>query len=288
MNTPGFDLIQPNGGRTTSVVFASPHSGRDYSAAFLAQSSLDKLSIRSSEDAFVDKLFAAAPDYGAPLLCARAPRAYVDLNRGADELDAAVIDGLTSRATNARIASGLGVIPRVVSHGRAIYTGKISLAEALRRIEEVWHPYHAALHRLTAENTAQFGEAILIDCHSMPHEAIQAFARAGIKRPNIVLGDRYGSSASAAVLALVEAAFSRQGFAVSRNAPFSGAYIVQQYGRPSRNQHAIQIEIDRALYMNEQTIQPNANFLNTQIRLTAAIEEITAIGRSSSTQLAAE
>ncbi|MEO8529948.1 MAG: N-formylglutamate amidohydrolase [Deltaproteobacteria bacterium] len=288
MNPDHFKLTEPDGGRSSSVIFASPHSGRDYSPAFIAQSNLDMLALRSSEDAFVDKLFMAAESFGSPLLCALAPRAYVDLNRAADELDSAVIDGLTLRSTNARVASGLGVIPRVVSHGRAIYQGKMTVDDAMRRLDAVWHPYHTTLARLMHSNVERFGESILIDCHSMPHDAIQSFARPGVKRPNVVLGDRYGSSASATLLALVEAAFTRQGFQVSRNAPFSGAYIVQQYGRPSRNQHAIQVEIDRAMYMNEQTIQPSANFLNVQIRLTAAIEEIAAIGRMGMARLAAE
>ena len=282
------DLAMPEGGTTTSVIFASPHSGRAYPPEFLSASVLDERSIRSSEDAFVDMLFAAAPVFGAPLLKANAPRAYVDLNRGADELDPAVIDGLKTSLANARVSSGLGVIPRVVSNGRAIYRGKITRAEADRRLSEVWHPYHITLSRLTSDNLRRFGESILIDCHSMPHEAIETFVRAGAPRPDIVLGDRFGSAASASIVALVEAAFVRQGFRVARNAPFSGAYIVQTYGRPARHQHAVQVEIDRALYMDEASIQPNAAFDAVKARLTGAIEEIASIGRIGSVQLAAE
>ena len=288
MTGQSFELTEAKNGRTTSVIFASPHSGRDYPKSLLAASCLDEFSIRTSEDAFVEQLFDAAPLYGSVLLKAKAPRAYVDLNRGADELDPAVIDGLRRSGQTARVTSGLGVIPRVVANGRPIYRGKIAWSEAERRLAEVWHPYHTALTVLTRENVLRFGESILIDCHSMPHEAIEAFARSGVSRPEIVLGDRFGSSASAPVVALVEAAFQRQDFRVARNTPFSGAYIVQQYGRPSRHQHAIQVEIDRALYMNELTIRPNAAFESVRKRLAAAIEEITAIGRIGAVPLAAE
>lgn len=288
MSGPNFELMEAKGGRTTSVIFASPHSGRDYPKSLLAASCLDEFAIRTSEDAYVDLLFDAAPSHGSVLLKATAPRAYVDLNRGADELDPAVIEGLKRTGQTARVTSGLGVIPRVVANGRPIYRGKIAWSEAERRLAEVWHPYHTALMLLTRENVLRFGESILIDCHSMPHEAIEAFARSGVSRPEIVLGDRFGSSAAAPIVALVEAAFQRQGFRVARNAPFSGAYVVQQYGRPGRHQHAIQVEIDRALYMNELTIRPNANFEATRRRLGAAIDEIAGIGRIGAVPLAAE
>lgn len=288
MNGSSYELTEAAGGRTTSVIFASPHSGRDYSRAFLAMSCLDEFAIRSSEDAFVDMLFDAAPACGSVLLKAKAPRAYVDLNRAADELDPAVIEGLRRTAQSARVASGLGVIPRVVANARPIYQGKISWSEAERRLAEVWHPYHTALLALTRANALRFGESILIDCHSMPHEAIEAYARSGMLRPEIVLGDRFGASASGEVVGLVEAAFQRQGFRVSRNAPFSGAYVAQHYGRPGRRQHAVQVEIDRALYMNELTLRPNAAFETIRRRISAAIAEIAAIGRRGAVPLAAE
>jgi len=153
---------------TTSVVFSSPHSGRDYPWTFLRQTVLDERTIRSSEDAFVDLLFAAAPSHGAPLIAANAPRAYVDLNRAAEELDPAVVEGARLAGHNPRISSGLGVIPRVVANGRAIYRGKIGLAEAESRITTYWRPYHERLQQLLDEAQARFGESILVDCHSMP------------------------------------------------------------------------------------------------------------------------
>lgn len=264
--------------RRSSVVFASPHSGRDYPWSFLRASQLDGHAIRSSEDAFVDDLFAAAPALGAPLLCATAPRAYLDLNRAPEELDPALIDGQRPVPHNPRIASGLGVIPRVVANGRAIYSGKLTQAEAARRIDRYWRPYHAALAQLLADSHALCGEAILIDCHSMPHEALDGMARQGTRRPDVVLGDRFGASAAPDITDRVEAALLRAGLKVARNAPFAGAYTAQAYGRPSRRQHVVQIEIDRALYMDEAAICPHVGFDALHQRLTGVIRDIVAIG----------
>jgi N-formylglutamate amidohydrolase len=177
-----FHLVRPVR-RTTSVVFASPHSGRVVPPAFLRRAELDERAIRSSEDAFVDRLFDAAPREGAPLLAAVASRAFVDLNRAADELDPALIDGVRRPVHNPRVASGLGVIPRVVAGGRPIHRGRIGMAEAEARIEGIWRPYHEALEGLLLESHARFGEAILIDCHSMPHEAIEAVGPPARPRP---------------------------------------------------------------------------------------------------------
>lgn len=192
MSGPAYQVQMPEA-RTTSVVFASPHSGRNYPLSFLRKSVLDEQTIRSSEDAFVDLLFEAVPGMGSPLLTALAPRAFIDVNRSADELDPALIEGVRKIAHNPRVASGLGVIPRVVANGRAIYRGKLSRNEADARLSLYWAPYHAALERLLSESLAAFGEAVLIDCHSMPHEAIESLSHpAG--RPDIVLGDRFGAA----------------------------------------------------------------------------------------------
>jgi N-formylglutamate amidohydrolase len=259
MSVPPYDLYPATAPRSC-VVYSSPHSGRDYPAEFLARSVLDAQVIRSSEDAFVDQLFADAPRYGAPLLAARAPRAWLDLNRARDELDPAVIADAPRPALNPRISAGLGVIPRVVSNGRAIYSGKISLAEAEARIASHWVPYHARVQALMAEAVALHGRAMLIDCHSMPHEAIDTYSTAGRVKPQVVLGDRYGAAAASEIVDQIEAAFVAEGLRVARNAPFAGAYITQAYGRPSRGQHVVQIEIDRALYMDEATVTPHGGF----------------------------
>ncbi|SDE71511.1 N-formylglutamate amidohydrolase [Limimaricola pyoseonensis] len=282
-----FQLIRP-ATRTTSVVFASPHSGRDYPDSLLARAILDARQIRSSEDAYVDRLFAAVPDSGAPLLLARHPRAWVDLNRAADEFDPALIEGIPSRSHNPRVASGLGVIPRVVAGGRPIYRGKIALSEAQRRIAESWRPYHAALSGLLSESLEGFGEAILIDCHSMPHEAIELVGGRGGPRPHVVLGDRFGAAAAPEIVARIEQAFVAAGLRVARNTPFAGAYIAQSYGRPSRRQHAVQVEIDRSLYMDEARVVPHSGFEAFRDRLAAVIADLAEIGRPALRPLAAE
>jgi N-formylglutamate amidohydrolase len=274
-----YEVVHPDR-RTSCVVFASPHSGRDYPWTFLRKTVLDERTIRSSEDAFVDQLFASAPQMGAPLLKAGAPRAYIDLNRSAEELDPALIEGVRRQGHNPRIASGLGVIPRVVANGRAIYRGKLSMIEAERRIELYWHPYHHMLQKLLDGAHQQHGQAVLIDCHSMPHEAMDGVARSGMPRPDVVLGDRFGAAASSEVIDHVEAAFAAAGFTVVRNAPFAGAYVTQAYGRPSRNQHAVQVEIDRSLYMDERLIRPSANFESVRKRLRGVVAEISAMGQS--------
>ena len=266
--------------RTTSVVFASPHSGRNYSWNFVRRSILDERTLRSSEDAFVDRLFESAPIHGAPLLAATAPRAWVDVNRSADELDPSLIEGVSRAAHNPRVSSGLGVVPRVVANGRAIYRGKITRREADTRIEHVWRPWHDAINQLLRDSLVMFGEAILVDCHSMPHEAIESIGHPQGRRPDIVLGDRFGAAASSEIVDRIEAAFERAGLRVARNAPFAGAYVTQQYGRPGRGQHAVQIEIDRALYMNEQAIRPNNNFDNFKALIDGIVAEISDVGRA--------
>jgi N-formylglutamate deformylase len=186
-----------------------------------------------------------------------------------------------------RISSGLGVIPRVVANGRAIYRGKISRAEAEARIAQVWHPYHAALDGLMSEAQRAFGEAVLLDFHSMPHEALDGVARPGRPRPQVVLGDRFGASAATEVVDVLEDAFLSEGLSVIRNAPFAGAFVTQQYGRPSRGRHAVQIEIDRALYMNERLLRPSGNFDAMKRIITSVIDRVIA-ARPGRVPLAAE
>jgi N-formylglutamate amidohydrolase len=270
---PAFRLERPDE-LLTPVVVASPHSGRHYPAAFLRASVLDARVVRSSEDAYMDELVSAAPSLGAPLIAAEYPRAWIDLNRSPDELDPGVIEGVGRVMQTPRISSGLGVIPRVVANGRAIYRGKITRAEAEARIAQVWQPYHTALDGLMRSAQAGFGEAVLLDFHSMPHEALDSVARPGQRRPEVVLGDRFGASAAGEVLDALEDGFLSQGLSVIRNAPFAGAFVTQQYGRPSRGWHAVQIEIDRALYMDERLVRPSADFDAVRRIVTAVIERV--------------
>jgi N-formylglutamate deformylase len=271
MPKSAYEVLHPDRNRSC-VVFASPHSGRDYAWSFLRKTVLDEHAIRSSEDAFVDQLFESAPQYGASFLRAMAPRAYVDLNRSCEELDPALIEGVRRQGHNPRVASGLGVVPRVVANGRAIYSGKISRNEADHRIQNFWRPYHQKLQELLDLAHQRHGQAVLIDCHSMPHEAVDGVARSGMVRPNVVLGDRFGAAASGDVVDRVEAAFVNVGFKVARN-------TTQAYGRPARGQHAVQVEIDRSLYMNEALIRPNGDYEAVQAALRQVVAEVALIGQ---------
>ncbi len=285
-----FRLIEPRR-LATGVVFNSPHSGRDYPDRLVKQSRLSRHALRTSEDVLVDALYAAAPDHGAPLLAATAPRAWLDLNRAPSELDPALIRGIKAQGLNQRVAAGLGVVPRVVSEGAAIYRGKIDLATAEARIRDIHAPYHDQLEALLRRARRSFGIAVLFDCHSMPSEALRAAPRVRGRSPEIVLGDRFGASASRALVSYAQRAFEAAGFVVARNAPFAGGYITQRYGRPGRAVHAIQIEIDRGLYLDAATLDPLPAFDEVQARLgevIGSLVEITPEIADGMTRLAAE
>jgi N-formylglutamate deformylase len=274
-----YRLSEPHG-LFGAAVFSSPHSGRVYPEAFVRSTRLGPTELRASEDAFVDRLFASAPRHGAPLIAAETPRAYVDLNRAPDELDPAVIEGVRATGLNPRVAAGLGVIPRVVAEGAAIYAGKISRAEAADRIARRHAPYHEALAGLMRRARTRWGVAVLYDCHSMPTDALKSAPRVRGRRPEIVLGDRFGASSAGWAVAEAHAAFEAAGFAVARNAPFAGGYITQRYGRPAQGFHAIQIEIDRGLYLDERRIEPSPGFAALLATLQDVIARLCAAGMS--------
>ncbi len=269
----------------SAVVFASPHSGRNYTPEFLASSMLEPVVLRSSEDAYVDCFLRKAPEAGAAVLLGGVPRAYVDYNRAATELDPALIAGVSSRRLNPRISSGLGVIPRVVAGGRTIYRGKLSLAEAEKRLQLYWHPYHDKLTTILAEKRARHGRVILLDMHSMPRDAISMNGQHSTLRPDIVLGDRFGASAHSAITEAVASIFAEAGFRVARNSPFAGAYITQRHGLPSIGQHAIQIEIDRGLYLDERRVAPNASFESFCAVMERIVSKLSGLGRDPGIQL---
>ncbi|MFV0385236.1 N-formylglutamate amidohydrolase [Paracoccus sp. (in: a-proteobacteria)] len=258
----------------SGVIFASPHSGSEYPGWFLDETTLPIEVLRSSEDAFMDRLIACAVDFGAVTLTARIPRCIVDLNRGADEIDPLVVRGVPRHPLNQRTLAGLGVIPRVVAHGRVIHDRPIDRAEADRRIEAYWRPYHHALAALIAEARARFGQAILIDMHSMPRDALNHLSG---PRPDMVLGNRHGLSAAARVSEAVATAIEAEGWRIRRNSPFSGAYICSTYGRPGKNIHVIQLEVDRSLYMDEATISPRPDFDLFAGRLARVIGKLAAL-----------
>lgn len=249
---PPLDLRRP-AARLAPLVVASPHSGSDYPADFVAASRLDPLTLRRSEDAFVDEIFGAAPRLGAPLLAARFPRAYVDVNREAYELDPAMfVDPLPDyvNARSPRVRMGLGTIARVVASGEEIYDGKLCFAEAEARIATLYRPYHAALHQLVEETAADFGFCLVLDCHSMPSGAPGA---AGREAADIVLGDCHGVACAPQIVETARRYLSRRGFVVAVNAPYAGGFTTGHYGQPRLGRHALQIEINRAIYMDERS-----------------------------------
>lgn len=287
---PAFTLTRPDHW-ASGVIFASPHSGSHYPDWFLAETSLPINELRSSEDAFLDRLIASAPRLGAPTLTATMPRCLIDLNRGRNEIDPLAVRDVPRHPLNQRTLAGLGVIPRVVAQGRAIRDHKIDRAEAIRRIDLYWRPYHQALSDLIAEALRRFGQALLIDIHSMPSEALAHF---GTARPHMVLGDRHGLSATGRVSAAIAMAIEAEGWRLRRNSPFAGAYICGHYGQPGRNLHVVQLEIDRALYMDEARVTPLPDFDIFAARMTRLIGKLAVItaqgdaGRNDSGQLAAE
>lgn len=266
------------------LIFASPHSGRDYPEAFLRRTRLDPHQLRSSEDAYVDRLIApAAEAAGAVTLAAQVARAVVDLNRSRDELDPLAVEGARLPAANPRTQAGLGVIPRVVAHGRAIFDTPMPRAEAEALLDGIWQPYHNALAGLMDEAIARFGRAILIDVHSMPREALGHLA----PRPQVVLGDRHGRSASGWLRARLRASLEAEGLAVRLNAPFAGAHMVAAYGDPGAHRHVVQLEVDRSLYMDEARIAPHAGFERLSAQLVRALGRLTE-GLSPGDAIAAE
>ena len=270
---PAFDLRLP-ADQTVPYVFASPHSGTRYSRAFLAASRLDRLTLRRSEDSFVDELFGAAPDFGAPLLCALFPRSYVDPNREPFELDPAMFEDELPPYVNAaspRVAAGLGTIARVVANGQEIYSHRLRFAEARERIESCWRPYHDALARLVRSTRRQFGHCVLIDCHSMPSVGGPMERDAGRERVDFVLGDCFGVSCAPHVIDRVERILVARNYVVARNTPYSGGFVTQHYGRPGDGIHALQIEVNRGLYMDERRIERAAGFARLKKDLTALI-----------------
>jgi N-formylglutamate deformylase len=257
--------------QTVPFVFASPHSGRAYPASFIAMSRLGATSLRRSEDAFVDELFCGAVALGAPLIAARFPRAFLDVNRSPSEIDAGMFDGALGIAIDApspRVTAGLGVIPRIVRDGADIYRGKLQPRDAEERLARLYRPYHEALARLIDETRELFGVAVVVDCHSMPSAAAI---------PDIVFGDRYGMAAAPAVTRVAELAFEAQGFSHARNAPYAGGYTTHLHGRRDRDVHALQVEINRALYLDEERIAKGPRFEIVHARLNEALARLVAI-----------
>lgn len=264
---PPFTILKPPA-QLAPFVLCSPHSGRVYPREFLAQSRLDPVTLRKSEDCFVDQLFQGAAEIGVPLISARFPRAYLDVNREPYELDPELFaDPLPDYANSrsVRVVGGLGTIARIVADGEEIYRTRLSVDEALARIEQLYFPFHAALDTLITETKAQFGYCILIDCHSMPSAQM---AQSSGPRPDFVIGDRFGSACDPKLTRFLRDTLLAEGYDVQLNRPYAGGYITEHYGRPYRGVHAVQMEINRALYLNEARFTPTPGFHRMKVDLT--------------------
>jgi N-formylglutamate amidohydrolase len=249
--------------QTVPMVFASPHSGRDYPPEFVAASQLDPVSLRRSEDSFVDELFACAPALGAPLLAALFPRAFCDPNREPYELDPAMFSGQLPEWANTRsprVAAGLGTIARVVASGAEIYARRLPVAEVERRVGSFYRPYHERLCGLLEATRARFGWSLLIDCHSMPSVGGPMDRDPGLSRVDVVLGDCFGGACDPLFMQVAEERFAALGYRVVRNTPYAGGFTTRHHGQPRTGSHALQIEVNRALYMDENTHQRSAGF----------------------------
>jgi N-formylglutamate amidohydrolase len=258
-NQPIMEVREPDGPLSAFVV-NSPHSGRVYPASFMALSRLTNAAIRRSEDCFVDELFSGCVALGAPMLSAKFPRAYIDVNREPFELDPKMFIEILPSYVNSqslRVGGGLGTIPRIVGDGIEIYRGRMPFSEALGRIETIYRPYHAELKRLLMRARQRHGEAFLIDCHSMPG-SIRVGERG--TRPDFIVGDRFGTSASRQISEMALHSLRALGFTAAYNKPYAGGFITEHYGRPVSGLHALQIEVSRSLYMDEQSFTKSAGF----------------------------
>ena len=263
--SPPYDIVRPSL-QSAPFVFCSPHSGRIYPSCLQAASRLDAHGLRKSEDCYVDQLFSMVAELGAPLIAARFPRAYLDVNREPFELDPELFGRPLPNYANSqsmRVAGGLGTIARIVADAEEIYhpDRRPTLAAGLTRIELLYRPFHAALSALIRETQALFGYAVLIDCHSMPSQApTSSTASNQAGRPQIVLGDRFGASCDSKLTRLAREALTDVGFETHLNRPYAGGFITEHYGRPFKGVHALQIEINRALYLDEVSLGPTAGF----------------------------
>ena len=275
-NQSAFQILYPDE-QTIPFIFASPHSGRRYSTEFIEASRLTPVMLRRSEDSFIDELFSKAPNYGAPLLKATFPRAYVDPNREPFELDPTMFEDQLPDYVNTdsvKISAGLGTVARVVINGENIYRKKLKFSEIKRRVESFYFPYHQALQRLIENTHIKFGFCILIDCHSMPSIGGPMDDDTGNNRVDIVLGNNHDASCAPQLLSYTSASLKRQGLSICRNKPYSGGYTTCHYGKPDKGVHALQIEINRSLYMNETNIEKHGGFLELSDKVTRFIFDL--------------
>jgi N-formylglutamate amidohydrolase len=287
--SPPFEIVEPAVWRAP-IIFNSPHSGSVYPLDFLDVSRIDLPSLRRSEDSFMDELIGDLSQRGFPVVRVNFPRSYVDVNREPYELDPRMFTGRLPSFANTRsmrVAGGLGTIPRVVGDGQEIYRDRISVDDALARIEALYKPYHRALRRLINKAHQSFGTVVLVDCHSMPSVGV---SRDEPRRPDVVIGDRYGTSCAALLADTVEEAMRALGYSVGRNKPYAGGFITEHYGNPASGLHTVQLELNRAIYMDERRRERGPRFEQIARDFAALADALAAVplGDLGSFQAAAE
>jgi N-formylglutamate amidohydrolase len=254
-----FTIVEPPAWRAP-IIFNSPHSGSVYPDEFLSASRIDLPGLRRSEDSFMDELIGGLSGRGFPTVTVNFPRSYVDVNREPYELDPRMFAGRLPSFANTRsmrVAGGLGTIPRVVGDGQEIYRERLSVDDALARIEALYKPYHRALRRLINKAHQAFGTVVVVDCHSMPSIGV---SRDEPRRPDVVIGDRYGTSCAPMLADMIEETMGRLGYSVGRNKPYAGGFITEHYGNPASGLHSVQLELNRAIYMDERRRERSARF----------------------------
>lgn len=269
----GHEVDQPADWKA-GVVFASPHSGAIYPPELLARSKLSAHQLRRNEDIYIDHLFHSAVAAGSPFLRAAFPRVIVDVNRAANELppEWQVLNGDSDAdQTTPRAAAGLGVVPTYLSETQSIYSRMPDIDDVSNRLKRLYHPYHTTLQELLGTSLSRFGRALLVDCHSMP-----GFAPMGSRRPDIILGDRFGTSCHSDTLALFRDLFTQAGYSVGINYPYAGGYTTTHYGKPHEGVEAIQIEVNRDLYVNPVTLSPKSGYVQLIEDLRVITQEIVA------------
>ena len=257
--SPAFEILEPRVWRAP-IIFNSPHSGSVYPDSFLQTTRIDLEALRRSEDSFMDELIRGLVDRGFPVMQAHFPRCYIDVNREPYELDPRMFIGRLPSFANTRsmrVAGGLGTIPRVAADGQEIYRERINVDDAIGRIEALYKPYHRALRKLVTRTFEAFGTVIVVDCHSMPSVGL---SRDEPRRPDVVIGDRYGTSCMALVSDIVEQTLIGRGYSVGRNRPYAGGFITEHYGNPAHGAHAVQVELNRAIYMDERRRERSERF----------------------------
>ena len=274
--SPPFEVIEPPAWRAP-IIFNSPHSGSVYPHAFLNASRIDLPALRRSEDSFMDELIGDLSGRGFPVVRVKFPRSYVDVNREPYELDPRMFSGRLPSFANTRsmrVAGGLGTIPRVVGDGQEIYRERLAVDDALARIEALYKPYHRALRRLINKAHQAFGTVVVVDCHSMPSIGV---SRDEPRRPDMVIGDRYGTSCAALLSDRVEETMSRLGYSVGRNKPYAGGFITEHYGNPASGLHTIQLELNRAIYMDERRRERGPRFAQVTADFASLADALAAV-----------